>query len=171
MSTPRRAPLDNLNELEHQEHVRAGRGAWLDDVGRDVRYALRTCAHNSAFSAVIVITLALGIGANTAVFSLVDTLMLRSLALRQPEQRVEPLFKYPRDPWLNLYRWTDYEGIRHDSSRRVDTARTIDGDAFRAVRRDRGPAGRNRPVWTARLYGHAACEGDRSAYGDWRNRP
>ncbi|HJZ73702.1 MAG TPA: hypothetical protein VKE51_18300 [Vicinamibacterales bacterium] len=58
------------------------------------------------------ITLALGIGANTAVFSLVDTLMLRSLPVRQPEQVVEPLFKYPRDPWLNLYRWTDYERIR-----------------------------------------------------------
>ena len=96
--------------------MRAGRyGAWLDDVGRDVRYALRTCARNPASSAVVVITLAVGIGANTAVFSLVDTLMLRSLRVRQPERLVEPLFKYPRDPWLNLYRWSDYERVRHDS--------------------------------------------------------
>ena len=87
----------------------------LDDVARDVRYALRMCAHNPAFTAVIVITLALGIGANTAVFSLVDTLILRSLPVRQPEQLVEPLFKYPRDPWLNLFRWSDYERIRRDN--------------------------------------------------------
>jgi hypothetical protein len=112
----RMAVLDLGGVEQTKERVRAGRhGAWLDDVGRDVRYALRTSARNRAFSAVIVITLALGIGANTAVFSLVDTLMLRSLPVRHPEQLVEPLFKYPRDPWLNLYRWTDYERVRHDN--------------------------------------------------------
>src|SRR4051812_45773153 len=88
------------------------RGAWLDDVWRDVRYALRMFARNPGFSAVVVTTLALGVGANTAIFSLVDTLMFRSLPVRQPEQLVELLFKYPRDPRLNLYRWKDYERFR-----------------------------------------------------------
>lgn len=96
-----------------KERVRAGRhGAWLDDVGRDVRYALRTFTRNPGFSAVVVTTLALGIGANTAIFSLVDTLILRSLPVRQPDELVELLFKYPRDPRLNLYRWKDYERFR-----------------------------------------------------------
>jgi putative ABC transport system permease protein len=86
--------------------------AWLDDVGRDLRYAFRIGSGNPGFSAVIIITLALGIGANTAIFSLVDTLMLRSLPVRQPEQLVELLFKYPRDPRLNMYPWKHYERFR-----------------------------------------------------------
>jgi len=93
--------------------VRASRsGAWLDDLRRDLRYGLRICSRNPGFSAVIIITLALGIGANTAIFSLVDTLMLRSLPVRQPEQLVELLFKYPRDPRLNMYPWKYYERFR-----------------------------------------------------------
>src|SRR5438552_17152488 len=96
-----------------KERVRTGRhGAWLDDLGRDLRYAFRICSRNPGFSAVIIITLALGIGANTAIFSLVDTLMLRSLPVRQPEQLVELLFKYPRDPRLNMYPWKYYERFR-----------------------------------------------------------
>jgi predicted permease len=82
------------------------------DLGRDLRYAVRLCARNRGFSAVIIITLALGIGANTAIFSLVDTLLLRSLPVRQPEQLVELLFKYPRDPRLNMYPWKYYERFR-----------------------------------------------------------
>jgi putative ABC transport system permease protein len=109
----RNAVLDLGGVEETIERVRAGRhGAWLDDVGRDVRYALRTCARNPGFSAVVVITLALGIGANTAIFSLVDTMMLRSLPVRQPEQLVELLFRYPRDPRLNMYPWNHYERFR-----------------------------------------------------------
>ena len=113
-------------------------GAWLDDVVRDLRYALRTSARNPSFSAVIVITLALGIGANTAIFSLVDTLMLRSLPVHQPEQLVEMLFKYPRDPRLNLYPWTDYERFRDAESRVLGSDRDVAG-AFSADRRDARP--------------------------------
>jgi len=85
---------------------------WLDDVRRDVRYAFRALCASPGFAVVAILTLALGIGANTAVFSLVNALMLRSLPVRQPEQLVEPLYKYPRDPRLNLYRWKDYERFR-----------------------------------------------------------
>ncbi|HEX3702136.1 MAG TPA: ABC transporter permease [Vicinamibacterales bacterium] len=110
----RRAAVIDLGGVEQtKERVRSGRhGAWLDDVARDVRYALRTCARNPGFTAVVVITLASGIGANTAIFSLVDTLMLRSLPVREPGQLVELLFKYPRDPRLNMYGWKHYERFR-----------------------------------------------------------
>src|SRR5215831_1562706 len=109
----RQARLDLGGVEQARERVRTGRhGAWLDDVARDVRYALRMCARNPGSSAVVVITLALGIGANTAIFSLVDTLMLRSLPVRQPERLVELLFKYPRDPRLNMYPWKQYERFR-----------------------------------------------------------
>src|SRR6201984_3595347 len=55
---------------------------------QDVRYGLRTLTRNSAFSAVAVLTLALGIGANTAIFSLTDQILLRRLPVRNPEQLV-----------------------------------------------------------------------------------
>src|SRR5215467_61483 len=53
---------------------------------RDVRYALRQFHKNPAFFAIVVLTLGLGIGANTAIFSLVDWLVLRSLPISKPEQ-------------------------------------------------------------------------------------
>src|SRR5580700_6854257 len=82
---------------------------------QDLRYGLRMLRRSPGFSAVVIVTLALGIGANTAIFSLVDTLMLRSLPVRQPDQLVELLFKYPRDPRLNGYPWKDYERFREEN--------------------------------------------------------
>src|SRR5437879_1177750 len=93
----RMAVLDLGGVEQTKEGVRSARyGAWLDEIGRDVRYAVRTCARNPGFSAIVVLTLAFGIGANTAIFSLVNALILRSLPVRHPEQLVEILFKYPR---------------------------------------------------------------------------
>lgn len=88
---------------------------WLDQWWQDVRYGLRMLRRSPGFSAVVIVTLALGIGANTAIFSLVDTLMLRSLPVRQPDQLVELLFKYPRDPRLNMYPWKHYERFRDEN--------------------------------------------------------
>jgi len=59
---------------------------WLDTLNRDIRYALRSFARNPAFSLVAVLTLALGIGANTAIFRLVDAVLLRALPVERPDQ-------------------------------------------------------------------------------------
>jgi predicted permease len=60
----------------------------MDDIGIDIRQALRSFAKNPAFTAIVVLTLALGIGANTAIFSLMDQVLLRLLPVHEPERLV-----------------------------------------------------------------------------------
>lgn len=67
------------------EEVRAAWGfAWLHDLRQDLRYGLRAMLRSPAFTAAGVLTLALGMGANTAIFSLIDTVLLRSLPVQDP---------------------------------------------------------------------------------------
>ena len=62
---------------------------WLDRLAQDTRYALRGLRRSPLFASVAVLSLALGIGANTALFSLVDDLLLRSLPVRDPAHLVQ----------------------------------------------------------------------------------
>jgi putative ABC transport system permease protein len=60
----------------------------LETVFKDLRYALRQFAHNPTFSTVAVLSLALGIGANTAIFSVLNAALLKSLPVRNPQELV-----------------------------------------------------------------------------------
>lgn len=60
----------------------------MGNLMQDVKYALRVLAKSPGFTAVAIATLALGIGANTAIFSLIDQIMLRPLPLEKPEQLI-----------------------------------------------------------------------------------
>jgi predicted permease len=80
----RTAALRAMGGVEFQkEQVRDIRGTrWLEDLGQDLRYALRALRRNPGFAAVAVVTLGLGIGGNTALFTLLDNVMLRNLPVR-----------------------------------------------------------------------------------------
>ena len=62
---------------------------WLDAMIDDTRYAIRMLRHSPAFTLVTVLSLALGIGANTAIFTLINAVMLRSLPVAHPEELVQ----------------------------------------------------------------------------------
>ena len=59
---------------------------WLEQFSQDVRYGLRAMRRAPAFAAIAILSLALGIGANTAVFSLADAVLIKSLPVRDPQQ-------------------------------------------------------------------------------------
>ena len=72
------------------EFARYGRGPlWLQTALQDVRFALRTLRKSPVFAATAILTLALGIGANTAIFQLLDAVRLRSLPVADPNSLVK----------------------------------------------------------------------------------
>jgi predicted permease len=76
--------LDRIKEEGYD--VRGGR--WLEATWQDLRYGARMLLKSKMFTLVAVLSLALGIGANTAIFSLLDAVLLRSLPVREPEKLV-----------------------------------------------------------------------------------
>ena len=84
----------------------------IEQLLQDVLYALRMMRRSPGFTAVAVLSLALGIGANTAIFSLIKTVMLSMLPVREPRQLVELLTKYPGQDRWNTFSWQAYGHMR-----------------------------------------------------------
>ena len=85
------AAFGGLTQIKEEcREVRGTRG--LETAAQDIRYALRVLRKSPAFTSVAILSLGLGIGANTAIFSLMDAVMLRSLPVQAPEQlyRIAP---------------------------------------------------------------------------------
>jgi putative ABC transport system permease protein len=86
----RRAALLELGGIEQRkEECRDLRGVrWLEEFLQDLRYGFRLLRKNPGFSAIVILALALGLGANTALFSLFHSVLLGALPVRNPEQLV-----------------------------------------------------------------------------------
>ena len=74
--------------LKHEQSREIWIARFFSELGQDIRYGCRTMAANKVFSALAVLSLALGIGANTAIFSLMESILLRSLPVPDPESLV-----------------------------------------------------------------------------------
>ena len=133
---------DLLNELPpsktpvYQQPVfeRSGRFNLLADLLHDLRYAARMQRKNPAFTIIAVIALALGIGANTAIFSVVNTVLLRPLPYKDPERLVmvwedASKYGYPRDTpaAANFVDWRDQNQVFEGMAAIADTSFNLTG--------------------------------------------
>jgi putative ABC transport system permease protein len=88
----RRARIDFGGHEQLKEEIRDARGVNLiETVFQDIRYGLRILGRTPVITGVAILSLALGIGANTAIFSLIDAVMLRMLPVQRPEELVQIL--------------------------------------------------------------------------------
>jgi predicted permease len=101
----------------------------IENIWRDLRDAARTLRKSRAFTAAAVLTLALGIGANTAIFSAVNAIILRRLPVNHPDQLLSLAVAYPNgiEP---VFSYAAYRRIAADGSRLIDAV------AASAARRD-----------------------------------
>jgi predicted permease len=158
---------------------------WLENLGRDLRYAGRVLRKSPGFTAIAIATLALGIGANTAVFSVVDAVLLRPLPYPEPE-RLSSVVTFGNGGMENSEDGRTWELLR-DHASNLDCAVFDDGVAdvnfaahgqVRYVRQERVGAGFFGVLGVKPIYGREFTKAEDVAggpavvllsYGVWKS--
>ncbi len=87
---PMQRAANSATSLVEEDSRRTWQRPYLENLASDLRYGLRVLRKNPGFTAVAVLTLMPGIGATSAIFSVVDAVLLRSLRYRDPNRLVHP---------------------------------------------------------------------------------
>jgi putative ABC transport system permease protein len=141
----RRAALVALGGAEQRkQQMREARGVhWLGDIGRDVQYGVRTMLRRPGFTATALLMLALGVGANTAIFSADHAVLFRKLPYQQPGRLVEIMGKSLTDSGVdrmtvapaNYYDWrADSQPFAEFAAWRISSLNLSGGDHPERVR-------------------------------------
>lgn len=132
----RRARLALGGVEQVKEQCRDVRGTrWIDEFVKDLRHALRMLRRSPGFTTMAVVSLALGIGANTAIFTLINAVMLRSLPVRSPNELVavgdpsRPTAHWEGGPMVDVLSYPLYQRLR--DLNRVFTGLLASGKAGR----------------------------------------
>jgi macrolide transport system ATP-binding/permease protein len=119
----------------------------METLFKDIRYALRGLLKRPGFAAVGIVSLALGIGANTAIFSLVNTVLLRSLPVDHPEEVVSVSVR-AKDDSISAFSYPNYKDFR-------DRNQVLSGlIAYRFVPLSLSREGNNARVWGYEVSGN-----------------
>jgi predicted permease len=125
-----------------KENCREARGVtFVETLVQDVRYAVRGFNRNRGFTVVAVLTLALGVGANSAVFSVINAVMLRALPVRDPQQLVQVAFHGKHDATSFVgesFSYPLFSEFRKDNRSFSDVSAFDSWDSFEAQSADNG---------------------------------
>jgi predicted permease len=143
-----RRAFGNAALIREQTHEAWGM-APFERLWQDFRYALRGFIRNPGFAVVAVMTLALGIGANTAVFSVIDAVMLRALPVRDPGQLVQVAFQGKHDATSFVgesFSYPLFNELRNENPAFADLAAFDSWDSFEALTMDSDPDAPGAPI-------------------------
>ena len=142
-----RVRFGNLTRLQ-EDSRNAWRWPTLDSIAQDIRYGVRSLAGSPAFTITAILSLTLGIGANTAIFSLLNAIMLRTLPVKDPQQLVNiqqgsspsftnPLWEQIRDhpyPFDGALAYgTSQFDLSNGGERQYASGLMVSGDYFRVL--------------------------------------
>ncbi|MFZ3243609.1 MAG: ABC transporter permease [Candidatus Acidiferrales bacterium] len=142
----RRQALIKLGGVEQaKERYRARRGLpLLETLAQDIRYGLRVLRRSLGFTVVAVLTLALGIGANTAIFSLVDWLILRPLPIERPSQVVFMEASFKNGGTGTQFSYPDFQKIQQQTADIFSGTAALQGFQMDGLSVD----GKSQPMWS-----------------------